>query len=680
MKPFPFYPNVQSPQIANFLLVMLMSFHAWQALADEVFSGLPITPLGTAVLELEPDGSLIVSIEDDIELGGVIISSGNVEGLSTALEATVVTAEALSPGEGLRSAITGWVDASTEGLAQIDLIKADSESPALEAIPDFSGWQAATYELTLFHEDTVVFQTAGFSGSSGELLVGPADLTVEWLNEGLVVLTGLTGAIPSTQPDEPPIAADTAVFRAEDPAKECEGIHAVTWTPKGLSTFRLIDTRFILEGRRFRGHGMVDTHPWISTIELEDLGSSQPWSLDVAISRARSWSMSMDTSGTGQGLQSLLEISASATLSDSEEPEEWAVLISGQEEAQLSAPSTVTLSGAAAPPNAPAFPDQPAEEGQALTPWQVSFDLALPEGESQTIRILNQGAGVTSLSGGSDLFALFHTPGMPGIVTAGMTEDLSDLLPAESTLVNDSEPGGIGLDAGPMLYLRFPEPIQITLGDFTFLGDQIVGARAAAQPPALEAGAIELSDVQITALGIPDVVLEGPAVQLKGSPTAVLACQTTVKKIACRPLDSANKLEYRLLVEQPQGGAGACLDISVLPNSLLTNRIPYPPPLQQGSNTFNWSFCLSAGTSCQAGFTAQYSGPTAVLQSEATLVQGSPPQGPPMSTTVTTVNQVFSGLPSCPASIQICDDEDSIFADNFECGLGRWSTVVGAVP
>ena len=649
MKPSPCFPTLQSTRLTHFLLVTFLCFYAWQAHADEVFSGLPITPLGPAVLELEPDGSLIVSIEDEIELGGVIISSGNVEGLSTALEATAVTAEALSPGEGLRSAITGWVDLSTESLAHLDLIKGESETPALEAIPEFSGWQAATYELTLFHEDTVVFQTAGFSGSSGELFVGPADLTVEWLNEGLVVLTGLTGAIPSTQPDEPPIPADTAVLRAEDPAKESEGIHAVTWTPKGLSTFRLIDTRFILQGWRLRGQGMVDTHPWISTIELEDLGSNQPWNLDVAISRASSWSMSMDTSGTGPGSQSLLEISASVALSGAEEPEDWAVLISSHEEA-----------------------------GQALTPWQVSFDLALPEGESQTIQILNQGAEVTGLSGGPDLFALFHTPGMPGFITAGMAGDLSDLLPAESTLDNDSEPGGIGLDAGPVVYLRFPEPIQITLGDFTFLGDQIAGARAAALPPAPEAGAIELSDIQITALGIPDIVLEGPTVQLKGSPTAVLACQTVVTQMACRPLDSPNNLEHRLVVQQPQGG-GACLDISVLPSSALTNLNPYPA-LQQGSIPFNWSFCLSAGTSCQAGFTAQYSGSTAVLQSEATLVQGFPPQGPPISTTITKAHQMPGGLPSCPASIQICDDEDSIFADNFECGLGRWSVVVEPMP
>ncbi|KXJ04305.1 hypothetical protein AC249_AIPGENE8427, partial [Exaiptasia diaphana] len=236
MKPFPFFPSVHSPQLANFLLIAFLCLHAWTAWADSnqlhpqelarsqtsipatldgqntpsdpqsatkgnpvLLNGLPAAAIGAATLENGPNGSLIVT-PAGIE-GGATISSGSVQGLITTLAADVLTAEEF---EGIRSTVAGWVEGSIQSLGHLDLATTENDAPAVEAIPNFSGWQAAGYELTLLHEDAVVFQYGGFSDSAGELVLGESPaLTVEWLSHGLAVLTGFVEATPSSQPEEP---------------------------------------------------------------------------------------------------------------------------------------------------------------------------------------------------------------------------------------------------------------------------------------------------------------------------------------------------------------------------------------------------------------------------------------------------------------------------------------------
>ena len=662
-----FYSNGPVTQVTSILLLGLLWLSPWQAHADthllnspdpgqeqtfgatsattsgvSHYAGLPLWPIGDTVLERGPHDSLLVSHSGN--QGGVDIWTGKVSGFQVGFR---LHADYLEDGAALVFRALDWEGQPTQELGNLALFKS---GPKIEVLPNFSGMDG-TYELTLLYQGSVVFQQAELIGPAGKVEIGtntrPA---VQWLSQTAAVLEGFESD-PGFQINGQNIKADKAILRAENPVVESDGIHSITVNSIGIPLFEITEVSFYLQGLNHRIVGPVQGTPWISEIDILDLGEGVPWSVLVDSFPVFSWSQAIKTSSSAVEPGAYLRFSSLASVEGLEEPVEWVALLENHGTPSSREPRS-------------------ANNSKFQTQWHVAFDLAI---QDHTIHVLNGDTVVGSQGGASAQPVYFEAFDF----SVEMASGSANLRQVELASAGEASSEEAGIESRGGLSLRFPEPVQVHLGPTSLLADQIWASPTPTENPSVEI--LDLIGIRTQGTGISPIQLGRPEEQLKQNPTRVLACGTKVTKIACYPpvAISAQEVKYFFKVEQSQVGGG-CLQIVDTPNTKLTKL---NPALISGSS-YSWSFCVQRGTSCQVSFQGQYSDPPGVLTNQADLYQGSP-QGQVTLATVTTAHRLTLpavDLDPCPASIQICDDDDSIFEDNFECGLGRWSEVLGGPP
>lgn len=217
--------------------------------------------------------------------------------------------------------------------------------------------------------------------------------------------------------------------------------------------------------------------------------------------------------------------------------------------------------------------------------------------------------------------------------------------------------------APPQVWATFDGPTTISIiGRDPVTGDQlrvypICGA-------SIEAG-LEVTGLLMQAVNLPLLVIQG----LKGSkvqqPTVTSPGGVVITRKACRVGGNPTRIRHFLEFDNRNQGMRLCFTAT---DQGAVNLV--------GPNTGNpfgkqfWNPCVDALGTCQVGFTGE-------LTPLSTCTAGQSTIRPMNGLLNVNTAQMIEDLQSCPQSIQICDDDDLMFAGDFEEGdCSDWSTSV----
>lgn len=230
--------------------------------------------LGQAILEPQPDNTLVVSGLTDSGEDGVRFDSGQVEGMFWTFDMP----DNPAIGATLRSETRGQINDAADRPVAIQGVQAVPEGLRILA-PDFSTLGASSYGMRILRRGNVVYQASNLDGSPGLLMneARPKRCSYKLIPPKAIWKIGTAAAAEGQLALEggPTVLADQIEFIPEGATVVAESISGLAATATRMSAFYVRDvgiTAFGLPCRAFGGAVLEPTRDVLALTHIGDTG------------------------------------------------------------------------------------------------------------------------------------------------------------------------------------------------------------------------------------------------------------------------------------------------------------------------------------------------------------------------------------------------------------------------